>query len=60
MVYYINDQNQVILSYAFSYQLVKDKNNDIVHVIINAMNGAILEKHNNTLSCGFDHGAFHN
>ncbi|WP_295676999.1 T9SS-dependent M36 family metallopeptidase [uncultured Empedobacter sp.] len=60
LVYYINNQNQAILSYAFSYQLVKDNHNDIMHVIVNAMNGAILEKHNNTLSCGFDHGAFHN
>lgn len=60
LVYYINDQNQAILSYAFSYQLVKENQNDIIHVVVDAMNGSILAKHNNTLSCGFDHGAFHN
>lgn len=60
LVYYINEDNQAILSYKFSYQLVKDNQNDIIHVVINAMNGEIIEKHNNTLSCGFDHGSFHN
>lgn len=55
LVYYINEDNQAILSYKFSYQLVKDNQNDIIHVVINAMNGEIIEKHNNTLSCGFDH-----
>lgn len=55
LVYYINEDNQAILSYTFSYQLVKDNQNDIIHVVINAMNGEIIEKHNNTLSCGFDH-----
>ncbi|MFV0138294.1 T9SS-dependent M36 family metallopeptidase [Empedobacter falsenii] len=60
LVYYINEDNQAILSYTFSYQLVKENQNDIIHVVINAMNGEIIEKHNNTLSCGFDHGSFHN
>ncbi|MEG0188000.1 MAG: T9SS-dependent M36 family metallopeptidase [Algoriella sp.] len=60
VVYYINNQNQPILSYAFNYQLVKENQNDIIHVVIDATNGTILEKHNNTLSCSFDHGSFHN
>ena len=60
VVYYINNQNQPILSYAFNYQLVKENQNDIIHVVIDATNSTVLEKHNNTLSCSFDHGSFHN
>ena len=60
IVYYINNENQAILSYAFSYQLVKENQNDIIHVVIDAINGSVLEKHNNTLSCGHNHGSFHN
>ena len=60
LVYYINDKQEAILSYAFSYRLFKENQNDIIHVIVDAKNGNILEKHNTTLSCSFDHGSFHN
>ena len=50
LVYYINEDNQAILSYTFSYQLVKENQNDIIHVVINAMNGEIIEKDIKSLS----------
>ncbi|MBO6213523.1 M36 family metallopeptidase, partial [Algoriella sp.] len=60
LVYYINDKQEPILSYALSYRLFKENQNDVIHVIVDAKNGTILDKHNTTLSCSFDHGSFHN
>ncbi|MGV0833887.1 T9SS-dependent M36 family metallopeptidase [Empedobacter brevis] len=60
IVYYISENQEPLLSYAFSYQLVKENQNDIIHVVVDANTGKILEKHNNTLSCSFDHGSFYN
>ncbi|WP_314243573.1 T9SS-dependent M36 family metallopeptidase [Empedobacter tilapiae] len=60
IVYYINEDQEPILSYTFSYQLVNDNQNDLIHVVIDANTGKILEKHNNTLSCGFNHESFYN
>ena len=60
LVYYINDKQEPILSYALSYRLFKENQNYVIHVIVDAKNGTILDKHNTTLSCSFDHGSFHN
>ncbi|MGV0833580.1 T9SS-dependent M36 family metallopeptidase [Empedobacter brevis] len=60
LVYYINDKQEPILSYALSYRLLNENQNDVIHIIVDAKNGNILEKHNTTLSCSFEHGAFHN
>ena len=60
LVYYIDKDQKPILSYALSYRLLKENQNDIIHIIVDAKNGNILEKHNTTLTCSFDHGAFHN
>lgn len=60
LVYFINDQKEAILSYTLSYRLFNEKQNDVIHVVVDAKNGTIIDKHNTTLSCSFDHGAFHN
>ncbi|WP_314243726.1 M36 family metallopeptidase [Empedobacter tilapiae] len=60
LVYYIDKDQKPVLSYALSYRLLKENQNDIIHIIVDAKNGNILDKHNTTLTCNFDHGAFHN
>ena len=60
LVYYINENRQPILSYALTYRLVNETENDFIHAVIDATDGTILEKHNTTLSCSFDQHSFFN
>ncbi|QTV05855.1 T9SS-dependent M36 family metallopeptidase [Faecalibacter bovis] len=58
--YYIDENKQAYLAYVFLVKINKDEHFDLYDVVVDAKTGTVLEKHNQTLSCGFNHDSFAN
>lgn len=59
LIYFVDDQKNTHLSYLFTAK-IKDKDHAIYDIIIDANTGKTLEKHSQSLSCGFNHESFFN
>ncbi len=60
IVYFIKDNKEAYLAYSFTAKIVDGVQNSIYDIIIDAKTGDLIEKHSQTLACGFDHESFYN
>ena len=58
--YYIDENKQAYLAYVFLVKVNDGEHSDLYDIVVDAKSGTILEKHNQTLSCGFNHDSFAN
>lgn len=58
--YYIEELKDTYLAYVFTAKINDGTHNEIYDIVIDSKTGKILEKHSQTLSCGFNHDSFAN